>query len=423
MSLNDVTELTQETFTAQAEGFPLILLAPRLRNRNALMAWFLRNASEAAFYALTPADADLESFLNGLIAGLSEAYAKFGKQTAQALAEHREPDELADALIADLGKIKPRLKYLLLDNFDFLGSSASVQAFFDLLVKTLPSGTQLVINSRHLAYGAWSGLVRSHHAIVMGDERTLDGGIFAPDKPDTPHLEVYGLAGGNVYVNGVPLNTWDGPLPRNLFYYFVDHPMVTRDEIFETFWPELPTKEATNVFHVTKRKISERLGYELTAYAGGFYRPSGQMTVHYDVARFEQVVESSKIKPPEDPLVWYRAIQLYRSPFLNHIDMPWIMRRREELRMAYAEALIGVGRLYRALGEDEHAISYYLRALREVPQREDIHRDLMSLYSEHHEIGKAVAQYSLLCEILDRTLGITPSKATQTLYKAISSGN
>ena len=43
--------------------------------------------------------------------------------------------------------------------------------------------------------------------------------------------------------------------------------MVTRDEIFETFWPGLPTKEATNVFHVTKRKISERLGYELTSSA------------------------------------------------------------------------------------------------------------------------------------------------------------
>jgi len=423
MSLNDVTELTQETFATQAEGFPLILLAPRLRNRNALMAWFLRNASEAAFYALTAADADLENFLSGLITGLRDADAKFGKQTAQALADRQDAEELADALIADLGKLKPKLKYLLLDNFDLLNPSDGVSRFFDRLAKTLPSGTQLVINSRHLVYGAWSTLVRSHHAVVMGDERTLDGGIFAPEKPDTPHLEVYGLAGGNVYVNGVPLNTWDGPLPRNLFYYFVDHPMVTRDEIFETFWPELPTKEATNVFHVTKRKISERLGYELTAYAGGFYRPSGQMTVHYDVARFEQVVEESKIRPPDDPMVWYRAIQLYRSPFLNRIDMPWIVKRREELRMAYAEALIGVGRLYRALDEDEHAISYYLRALREVPQREDIHRDLMSLYSEHREIGKAVAQYSLLCEILDRTLGITPSKATQTLYKAISSGN
>src|SRR5262245_38309498 len=100
--------------------------------------------------------------------------------------------------------------------------------------------------------------------------------------------------------------------------------------------------------------------------------------------------------------------------------MPWIDRRREELRLTYAEALIGVGRLYKALGDTEHAISYYLRALREVPEREDIHRDVMTLYETRGERDKAMAQYRILADTLKRTLNISPSKSTRTLYDLIS---
>jgi DNA-binding SARP family transcriptional activator len=61
-------------------------------------------------------------------------------------------------------------------------------------------------------------------------------------------------------------------------------------------------------------------------------------------------------------------------------------------------------------------------SLREVPQREDIHRDVMTLYGAQNEVHKAVAQYRLLSDILKRTLNITPSKATRTLYNLLTGG-
>jgi DNA-binding SARP family transcriptional activator len=72
--------------------------------------------------------------------------------------------------------------------------------------------------------------------------------------------------------------------------------------------------------------------------------------------------------------------------------------------------------LYKSLGDTERALSYYLRALREVPQREDIHRDVMTLYESRGERDKAIAQYNALADILRRTLNIEPSKATRVLY-------
>jgi DNA-binding SARP family transcriptional activator len=418
--LQSLTTFNADTFTSRTESYPLILTAPRLRSRNALLAWLVDTRAEMLYYALTPDDSTLPYFLANMTSALRDIDPKFGAQLQSAVESLAEPQDLADALAADLSKARPKPHYLVLDNFDHLTINEEMYAFFLRLTEKLPRGMQLVLNSRSLTYAPWAGLLREGRAVMLGDDRTLNGGIFDTAKPESAHLEVFALAGGSVFVNGLPLTTWDGPLPRNLFYYFVDHHMVTRDEIFETFWPDLPTKEATNVFHVTKRKISERLGYELTAYSGGFYRPSGQMAVHYDAGIFETIVEDSRNDLPDDPAVYHAAIQLYRVPFLHKIEMPWIVRRRETLRLNYAEALIGAGRLHRKRGESERAISLYLRALREVPQREDIHRDLMSMYSERREYGKALEQYNMLSNMLERSLNITPSKVTQALYRDIA---
>ncbi|MCS6869985.1 MAG: bacterial transcriptional activator domain-containing protein [Anaerolineae bacterium] len=424
--MNVYPQFAPETFVEQTQTRSLILLSPRLRSRNALLAWFLSAGSEAYYYALTQA-MDLHTFLGQLAEGLRDFDPKFGAQSMQAASSQAEPAECADALVADLQKAHPKPTYLVVDNADLLLNNPQVSQktlliFFGRLAEALPSDLKVVVNSRLLDYQMWAKMVHEGTAFVFGDDMTLDEGIFNPNRPAPAHLEVYGLAAGYVFVDGKPITTWDGPLPRNLFYFFVDHPMVTRDEVFQTFWPDLPVKEATNVFHVTKRKISERLGYELTQYSGGFYRPSGQMAVHYDVARFESIIESARLNPPDDPQVWYNAIKLYRTPFLYKNDMAWVVKRREQLRLAYAEALIGIARLYRTQNDTERSIHFYLRAMREVPQREDIHRELMSLYSMRGEVTKAIAQYEKLSEILRRTLGIQPSKATQALYNKIRAG-
>jgi DNA-binding SARP family transcriptional activator len=424
--MNVYTQFTPEAFVQKTQPSSLILLSPRSRSRNALLSWFLSDQSEAYYYALNQ-PVDLYGFLEQLVDGLRDFDSMFGTQSLQAVRSHASPAECAEALVADLRNAKPKPDYLVVDNADLLLNNPEVSreallGFFERLVAALRTDPKVVLNSRLLDYQMWAKMVQQGTVQVVGDDETLDEGIFNPNKMAPAHLEVYGLAAGYVFVDGKPITTWDGPLPRNLFYFFVDHPMVTRDEVFQTFWPDLPTKEATNVFHVTKRKISERLGYELTQYSGGFYRPSGQMAVHYDVARFESIIEAARLNPPTDPKVWYSAIKLYRTPFLYKNDMAWVVKRREQLRLAYAEALIGIARLYRTQNDTERSIHFYLRAMREVPQREDIHRELMALYSARGEINKAIAQYEKLSDILRRTLGIQPSKATQAMYNKIRAG-
>jgi two-component SAPR family response regulator len=195
--------------------------------------------------------------------------------------------------------------------------------------------------------------------------------------------------------------------------------MVTRDEIFAVFWPNMSVKEATNVFHVTKRKISERLGYELTNYASGFYVPSSRLTVHYDARVFEESVHQATEQEDAAPAYWYRAIQLYRSDFLPGIRTPWVVARRDVLRHQYAQALIGLGRYHRGLNEPEKALGYLARALRLKPDWEDVHRDVMLIYYQQGRRADAIAQYEQLAQTLQMLFKINPSSDTRDLYDVI----
>jgi two-component SAPR family response regulator len=278
--------------------------------------------------------------------------------------------------------------------------------------------------------------------VVLGTERRANDVIFTIEEQIKPQLEVYAFGRGHAVVNGEEITSWDGALPRNLFFYFVDNPLLTRDDIFTTFWNNLPVKEATNVFHVTKRKISERITlwdgeqdttYELTTYASGFYTPSPVVVRHYDVAEFQSATDTAMLT--DDPNLreqLYRyAIDLYKSPFLdrmenrleqkdeNHRVAQWIRARRLELQQLYAQALINMGRICKGRNDLHSALGYFNRAVRELPEREDIHREILTLYYQLGMKSDMEKQYAFLKETLSTRLGILPSPITTELYNSL----
>jgi two-component SAPR family response regulator len=302
--------------------------------------------------------------------------------------------------------------------------------FIRALVSALPDNVQIAFSSRLLTYQPWYDMVARNEAIVLGTDQRKNDMMFTVEAQPKPQLEVYGFGRGHALANGMPITNWDGALPRNLFFFFMDHPLVTRDEIFETFWPDLSVKDATNVFHVTKRKITERISlkitsdgnYELTQYNSGFYMPSEKIIRHYDVSDFQEAVDKALVagSEKEEIALLSRSIDIYRTPFLQTIDMEWVRQRRDNLRQLYAQALINLGRIYQRHNENQQAIGFFTRALKETPEREDIHRQLMSLYQKLGLHDDAISQYLKLEMILQERLKIAPSRETRELYERIA---
>jgi hypothetical protein len=204
------TGITPNT-TTHIENSRAVLFSSRFRQRNVLLANFA-NDPGTLFYSLDPGDNTIIPFLRGLSQGLRDLVPSFGTETSRALnRDGITPTALADALAADLGKVKPKAKYLILDAFDHLEMDENAALFFTHLVENLPHGPKLIINSRKLTYYPWYPLVKSGEAVVLGDETSLDGGIFNEKYGEGFHLEVYGFSKGNVFVNGEPVTAFDGP--------------------------------------------------------------------------------------------------------------------------------------------------------------------------------------------------------------------
>lgn len=401
---------------------PLVVLYPRNRYRNAYLARYLKEPDTGLYYyALQTSDRNLRKFLNNLIDDLEATTPRFGEHLRAALAAKAKAPELAVALCEDLNALSSEPFTLLLDQYDRLPEKDETKRFMEVLAQHIPPQCQIMINAREQAYLPWFDLVFDKKAAVLGAEYVPEEAPPPEEPPEVPQIEVFSLGRGYTLVNGAPVTHWDGELPKNLFFFFMDHPLVTRDEIFDVFWPTLSVKEATNVFHVTKRKINERLGYDLTQYASGFYSHSDRVNIYYDVAAFTKSVEEAMMAEEQEQVShWERAVRLYRAPFLHKLDMPWAVERRKELRTQHAQALIGLGRIMQSQGQIDAALLHYTRALRETPEREDIHRQVMELYYRQGQLEKAMQQFRELEKSLRETLNIAPSPETVNLYKLIT---
>ncbi len=429
MIVQAITRVSLSSFRERSAGKKVVLLYPWTNYRNLFLTHFLSSAKEGLLYYRIPAEVtSLNEWLKGLVEEFDEVLGGFGSHLREEFAANA-PDVLGEALAADLAAYSNEPIVLFIDELDRVPLDNNFRKFIQALIAGLPDHIQVAFSSRLLTYQPWYDMVARGEAVVLGTEYRRNDVMFTIEDTPKPQLEVYALGRGYALVNGQQITNWDGALPRNLFFYFVDHPLVTRDEIFKTFWPDLTVKEATNVFHVTKRKISERIslkvgeagGYELTQYSGGFYMPSDKVVRHYDAGDFQESVERAltTLDEREEELLLNRAIDLYKAPFLQTIEMKWTIERREQMRQLYSQALINMGRIQKRRENDRGALGFFVRALKETPEREDIHREVMATYLKLDMPDDARQQYQRLSQILNDNLGIAPSRESQALFELV----
>lgn len=308
------------------------------------------------------------------------------------------------------------VRLLILDEAD----RAQINALEDLLTDhLLDANLRVLLFSRLIPdFVRTNDAIRSQTRIIPSE-----AGLMFPDYTASENgaelLEVRALGGGHVLLNGRPVTEWDGELPRNLFFYLIDKGMATRSQIFEMFWPNLPAREATNVFHVTKRKIHAILGVDLTQYSGGFYRIANGINLVYDVALFKDLIQRSAIETKisaQDLLI--RAIWLYKGDFLIGIDAnsnPWVQNRRHELSQLYGESLFTLGKMTEQDGNIQSALGLFIRASALNRQREDLAGLIMGLYRKLGMFDDALKTYERIETDIADTLGISPAQWLQDL--------
>jgi len=263
-------------------------------------------------------------------------------------------------------------------------------------------------------------MVAKKRAALLLDENIIDDNFYGNRRDAAFDLEVFALGPGYVDLKGKRVESWEGHLPRLLFFFALDKPIVTRSEICNAFWPDLDIDQAVNVFHVTKRRLHKALGVDVLVHTESHYSISPDMNVYYDVLDFvETLVKGRNPNNPNPFDAWQHAAKLYRGPFLQGHNDSWIEERRVAFRTGYLEALTAMASTWIQKDRKELALKLYRQALDEDFRREDTHRELMKLYAELGRRSEAVAHYQDL-EKQFADAGMKISAETSKLYKQIS---
>ena len=201
----------------------------------------------------------------------------------------------------------------------------------------------------------------------------------------------------------------------------------TRDVLAGTFWGDYSEKRAHRNLSTTLwrlRKVLEPDGIPRGTYLKTpsmreiCFNPDSNPWI--DVAILEKharhVLEKSTIKvEPGHIQEFEKALELYTSDLLEGYYDDWALSERERLRSLYLKSQAYLLSYYRKKGVYDRALAHGRRILNLDPLREEIHREIMRLYSANGQRALALRQYETCRSILKQELDVEPMEETQAL--------
>lgn len=236
-------------------------------------------------------------------------------------------------------------------------------------------------------------------------------------------LRVLGLGPIQVRRDGrvVVPSDWTYSKARELLVFLLNHSTRSKEQIGAALWPDISPTQLRDTFRVTLYHLRRTLGRaDWILYTGDGYALNRSQDYWYDVDAFEDAAaEAARLKirsPAQAMAVLQGALALYRGPFLEDLsDGQWYLLRREQLEMAFLEALLLFGQLAFDQGSYDRAAEAYRRAIRLDGYLEAAHRQLMRCYEALGERAQAVRHYEALVSRFRDELGISPDGETAAL--------
>jgi DNA-binding SARP family transcriptional activator len=424
--MKNMLERCLASLIAALEQTSLIALHPESQFRTPVVAQLLeRSDYRTLYYALGHDDISVESFVSGLAHELSYQYPLFGRHLNMVgLATEAESQALVAALCDELVALADKPLLLILDEYDRSDEADDVQIFVERLCEALPPHCHIVINSRTLPRLPLVSMMAHHRALIMLDDQIVRREFFGSANRDGVDIEVYGLGPGFVIVNGKMVEDWEGHLPRLLFFFALDKPVITRSEICKSFWPDLEIEQAVNVFHVTKRRLHKALGvdFDVLLHDEGYYRLNPAFSIDYDVMSFTAALLEARADGTVGAQEkWQRVIDLYRGPYLQGHHESWIDDRRRDFRAGYVEALSNLATIRIGAGRLDHGLALLLRAVGADNSREELHQQIIKLYQQLERRNEGIAHYKKMVESF-RKESRKPAQESEALYKQLVTG-
>jgi len=222
---------------------------------------------------------------------------------------------------------------------------------------------------------------------------------------------------------------WVSAKARDLLAFFVtfrdDH--IPAEKVFEALWAEKPGRGMT-AFHTALSRLRNALRKQNPA-PGFVLVEAGEY--HLDVARFNIDVDefdaalanARATVDGETAVRWLeQAISLYQGDYLQNLYYDWLFPERRRISQEYLGMLRQLADYHFTHERYTRSLDLLHRALRMDNLLEDLHCQVMRVYTALGDRAGLMRQYQELNEILASDMGIEPLPATKKLYERLLVG-
>lgn len=247
-------------------------------------------------------------------------------------------------------------------------------------------------------------------------------------KAETNRLEIFLLGRFYVRISGadLPYSAIKGRKARSLLKLLAiqPHHQIVRDRAMDILWPNLTSTAAAaqlyKAIHHVRKGFAEQVSVtedwlEINDDLVGFSVPGAITT---DVQQFEQKAREGLKKIRTRDLE--AAISIYTGDLLP-MDLydEWTELPREHYRQLFLDVLLTLAEKYEQQGELSEAAEMLRLALAKDSVLESAHRGLMQIFARQGQANRALRQYELCHEALEKELGIPPSSETDKMLNDI----
>lgn len=248
--------------------------------------------------------------------------------------------------------------------------------------------------------------------------------------PTTLHIRL--LGGFSVRADDTSVSGLNTARLQSLFAYLVLHRDIPelRQHIAFLFWPDSSEAQARNnlrqIVHLLRLALPDADRFLIADNHTLGWRLDAPFLL--DVEEFERALaQADSAARQGEPAAEYIALEqadsLYQGDLLPSCYDSWITSERERLRQRHLQVLTRLVALLEARQEYDRAVHYARRIIRDDALNEDAYQNLMRLLVLQGDRAGAARVYHTCASILQRELGIHPSRATRKAYEQLVRGS
>ncbi len=187
-----------------------------------------------------------------------------------------------------------------------------------------------------------------------------------PTEVRLTRLQGFGFNDSKVVLDGQVVNesAWRSNRAKELFFFLLNNPGKSAEEIACQLWPELPPAKSASNFHINLFRARRATSPGIIISENGRYYFSPEVEFWYDVTEFEvQLREISRLAPEERTLVTEKVIDLYKGALLPGFDSEWVDEKRCELENKYLKLLFTMVGQYAKKGDMSKVVNLVEKVL------------------------------------------------------------